>query len=97
MKKIRVRSYLFRWGITLPDGNIVDKNAEITLPPNVIASGRDDIGLWVELEVDEDALKPRKATIGSIVKPVEMKSSPVRKGTRPGKPLKYGPPRPPEE
>ncbi len=48
--RTQIRAYLFRWGVPFSGGYMVDKNAKVTLPSNVITSGRDDIGLWIETE-----------------------------------------------
>jgi len=42
------RGYIIRWGEPFGDPHTyVSRDAEITLPDNVLASGRDDVGLWV--------------------------------------------------
>ena len=49
--KQKARGYIVKWGCAISPGVIVDRNAKITLP-NITESGRDEIGLWVEMEVE---------------------------------------------
>lgn len=69
MEKLIVRSYLIRWG-EQHNGVVIPEGAEISPPPNALASGSDGVGFWCDFEVTPADLK----AMGSceVASPVDL-------------------------